>query len=69
MEEVRRILLNGGQTLEVSMKPEFLDRVSLYFQLGSTKDVTDEHVRLYVFDIFKNAIDKAENEGRYIDNS
>lgn len=63
MEEVRRIQLHDGEVLEVSMRPGFLERISSHFQLAKAENVTDDHIRMYIFDVFKNAIDKAENEG------
>ena len=62
-QEIRKIRLSTGETLEVSMNPGFLERVSAYFNLISKKNVTDDHIRLYIFDVFKQAIDKAEYEG------
>jgi hypothetical protein len=63
MEKTRKIQLQDGEVLEVSMNPGFLERVSSYFELSKTEKVTDDHIRMYIFDVFKNAIDKAENEG------
>lgn len=61
MENVRNILLPNGSTLEVTIKPGFLEKVASQFNLEEIKDVSDEHIRMYIFGAFKNAIDKVEN--------
>ena len=61
MENVRNILLPNGSTLEVTIKPGFLEKVASQFNLEEIKDVSNEHIRMYIFGAFKNAIDKVEN--------
>ena len=61
MENVRNILLPNGSTLEVTIKPGFLEKVATQFNLEEIKDVSNEHIRMYIFGAFKNAIDKVEN--------
>jgi len=58
----RNIALPKGGILEVDVTPSFLDVVRKHFSLTTTSPVTDEHIRLYVWGAFKNAVDKAEKE-------
>lgn len=64
----RDILLPNGSLLEVSMKPEFLHRIVNHFGLDGANSITDEHIRMYIFGAFKNALDKVE-DGRSDRNS
>jgi hypothetical protein len=45
----RTIALPKGGSLEVSMTPEFLNRVRKQFALSSDADVHDDHVRMFVW--------------------
>jgi hypothetical protein len=63
MENVRNIVLPNGSTLEVTINPGFLEKVASQFNLNEVKDVSNEHIRMYIFGAFKNAIDKVENVG------
>lgn len=58
----RNIALPKGGTLEVDVTPQFLDVVRKHFQLSPKAIVSDEHIRMYVWGAFKNAIDKADKE-------
>lgn len=58
----KNIALPKGGTLEVDVTPQFLDIVCKHFQLSSTNFVSDDHIRMYVWGAFKNAIEKAERE-------
>jgi len=60
----RSISLPKGGMLEVDLTDEFLEIVKKHFDLSSKLDVTDDHVRMYIWGSFKNAIDKAEREGQ-----
>jgi len=62
MHQVKEIKLSNGNVLEVSMKPEFLKLVADTFNVQSCENVTDDHIRMYIFGAFKSALDKAENE-------
>lgn len=64
MEELEKriIKLSRGNTLEVTIHPGFLERVASHFMLNSISEVDDDHVRMYIFGAFKNAVDKIENE-------
>lgn len=66
--ETRIISLPSKQTLEVQLTPAFLDRVASQFDV-SLNEVSDDHIRMFIFGAFRSAIDKAENEGFYISNS
>lgn len=65
--QTRNIVLPSKQTLEVQLTPAFLDKVALQFDV-SLDQISDDHIRMFIFGALKSAVDKAENEG-YIDNS
>jgi len=67
--ENKQIKLPNGNTLELSVTPAFLEKVAQQFSFDSAHDVTDEHIRAYLFGALKTAIDKAEKDGIYINNS
>ena len=54
----KNILLPNNQTLEVECTNQFLSIVCSHFGLLSINDVKDDHIRLYVYGAFKNAIEK-----------
>lgn len=56
----RFISLPKGETLEVDTTPQFLEKVKQHFQLPSTLEVNDDHIRMFIYGAFKNAIDKTE---------
>jgi len=58
----KNIALPTGGTLEVDMTDKFLDVVKNHFELASVSEIHDEHLRLYIWGAFKNAVDKAEKE-------
>lgn len=62
MQETRIINLPNGNCLEVTIHPGFLDVVAQQFGIR-VDDILDDHIRMYIFGAFKNAIDKAQNEG------
>lgn len=62
MQNVRYISLPKGETLELTIYPGFLDKVREHFGLTSESDVTDDHLRMFVWGSFKTAIDKAEGD-------
>lgn len=63
MQDVRLIPLPKGETLELTILPGFLTKVCQHFELASEQDVTDEHLRMFIWGSFKNAVDKAEADG------
>jgi hypothetical protein len=62
MQETKTISLPNGNLLEVTIHPGFLDIVAKQFEIR-VEDIQDDHIRMYIFGAFKNAIDKAQNEG------
>jgi hypothetical protein len=56
----KSITLPRGGTLEVDVTPQFLEIVQKRFMLSNLSSVNDEHIRMYIWGAFKNAIDKAE---------
>jgi hypothetical protein len=59
--ETRTIQLPKGGDLEVQLTPKFLDLVAQAFEISSPAKVTDDHIRMYVYGAFKNALDKAQD--------
>jgi hypothetical protein len=55
----KHIPLPKGGTLEVDVTPKFLDVLKNHFSLSSTDDVNDDHVRMFIWGSFKNAIEKS----------
>jgi hypothetical protein len=58
----KNIPLPKGGTLEVDVTPKFLKVLKEHFNLDSTDEVGNDHIRMYVWGAFKNAIEKAEKE-------
>jgi hypothetical protein len=58
----RFISLPKGEMLEVDTTPQFLERVKQHFQLSSSVEVNDDHIRMFIYGAFKNAVDKSEKE-------
>jgi len=56
----KNIALPKGGILEVDVTPQFLEVVQKHFQLSNSSSINDEHIRMYIWGAFKNAIDKAE---------
>lgn len=56
----KNIQLPNGGTLEVDVTPEFLNIVRNHFNLPAMNTVADDHIRIYIWGAFKNAVDKAD---------
>ncbi len=59
--EKRIINLREGGTLEVECTPEFYEVVRKSLNIVG-RDVTDKDVKDFIYEAFKNGIDKAESE-------
>lgn len=57
-DSTKFIKLPNGNTLEVSIFPGFLEKVKEHFSLSNVEEVNDDHVRMYIYGAFKNALDK-----------
>ena len=62
--EKKIIHLPKGGNLELELTPEFLEAVAESFEISASSEVTDDHIRMFVYGAFKNALDKAQN-GRH----
>ena len=60
--ETRHITLPKGGVLEIQMTQELLDRIKYQFGVDSTRSITDDHVRMFIWGTVNNAVDKAEQE-------
>ena len=58
----KNILLPKGGTLEVDTTSQFIEIVKKHFELSSNADVDDDHIRMYVWGAFNNAIDKIDGK-------
>jgi hypothetical protein len=56
----RIITLPRGGKLEIEMDPTFLDHVCRHFGLSAHSEVTDAHLRMFIWGATKNAIDNVE---------
>jgi len=63
MEVIKKMIpLPDGGSLEVDMTPQFLSIVCDHFKLEDKNKVQDDHLRMYIWGAFKNAVDKASGE-------
>lgn len=62
LDQTCKIELQNGSILEVEMTQAFLDRVRMQFDMPSNTIVDHEHIKMFVYGAFKNAIDKAEGK-------
>jgi hypothetical protein len=62
MQEITKkyISLPKGGILEVDASPKFLEIVRKQFNLNAQQRVSDDHIRMYIWGAFNNAMDKAE---------
>jgi hypothetical protein len=58
--EKLNIDLPAGGNLEVHVTPDFITKIQLHFDLISPNEVTDDHIRMFIYGSVKNAVDKAE---------
>ena len=58
--EKRLIQLPKGGELEVSITDAFLKQVRDYFDIDSQSIVSNDHVRVFVYESFKSAVEKVE---------
>lgn len=59
-ENVKFIKLLNGSTLEVSIYPGFMEKLREHYNLESTTQIDDDHIRMYIYGAFKGAIDKQQ---------
>lgn len=59
----KSIQLPQGGILEVDASPQFMEVVKKHFELTKDADVNDDHIRMYIWGAFKNAVDKAAKGG------
>ena len=60
--ETRTIELPGGDMLEVQMTEIFIDKLVLYYGLDSKDDLTDNHVRLFMWGSLNSLAKKKESK-------
>ena len=55
--EKRVIALKNDSTLDVQYSPDFLMKIRAHFNLPESQEVTDDHIRMFIYGSFKHAID------------
>ena len=55
--EKRIIALPKGGDLEVDLTPEFLNLIKSHFTLSNIEDVTDYHIRMFIYSSTKSAFE------------
>jgi hypothetical protein len=60
--EDRVVSLPNGLDMDVSVTPEFLQVLVDHFELGDKSDVTNDHVRIYLAEALRSAVQKAESK-------
>jgi len=58
----RMIELPRGGLLEVEMTELFIRKLMKHFELESKNDLTDDHIRMFVWGSLNSAVEKAEKE-------
>jgi hypothetical protein len=57
--QTKYIPLPKGGTLEVQVTQSFLDRVRYQFNIPNTSQVSDDHIRMFIWGALNCAIEKA----------
>jgi len=60
--EDRVVNLPNGLDMDVSVTQEFLQLLTDHFQLADTSKVTNDHVRIYLAEALRSAVQKAESK-------
>lgn len=47
--DTRLIELPGGDEVEVKLTQLFVDKLTIYYELESSDDLTDDHVRMFIW--------------------
>ncbi len=59
MEKLNIMLPQGGN-LEVQVTKEFIDTVQAHFSLDSPDNVSEDHIRMFIYGSIRSAVEKAE---------
>ena len=60
--EKRIITLPKGGDLEVDLTPEFLNLIKSHFSLNNIEDVTDDHIRMFIYATTKSAFEPSSGK-------
>ena len=60
--EKRIITLPKGGDLEVDLTPEFLNLVKGHFSLAVIEDISDDHIRMFIYASTKSAFESSPDE-------
>ena len=61
MDNLRRIELDNGTTLELECTDKLLQAVRFFFSILEPTQVTDQQLKEFVIRMCQNAVEKAEN--------
>lgn len=53
-------LVNGGE-LELDLTDKFLDKVCEFFELSDHQDITQDHLKKFIWDVATNALNEIES--------
>jgi len=59
METVNITLPQGGN-LEVQITPEFMEKIQEHFNIESPENISEDHIRMFLYGSINSAIEKAE---------
>lgn len=60
--EKRNIKLPNGSILEIEASERFYDAIRFEYKLDENTEITDDHIRLFVYGTMNNAVIEAEKE-------
>tara|TARA_Y100000310_G_C20600490_1_gene772754 strand:+ start:219 stop:443 length:225 start_codon:yes stop_codon:yes gene_type:complete len=60
--EKRIIKLPSGGDLEVDFSPKFIIALKKHFNLCDDEEVSDDHIRMFIYGSTKSAVEKVEIE-------
>jgi len=55
----KNIDLPRGGTLEVDVTPQFLEILKKHFNFSKHEEITDDHIRMFIWGSLNNAIEKS----------
>tara|TARA_Y100000593_G_scaffold94560_1_gene194287 strand:+ start:3262 stop:3450 length:189 start_codon:yes stop_codon:yes gene_type:complete len=58
--ETINLNLPNGTNLEVQVTPEFISKIQDHFNIDSPENVSEDHIRMFIYGSVKSAVEKAE---------
>ena len=63
MDKFREIKLPTGESITVEFNHDFLDRIKSQFDLSKAEEVSDDHIRMFIYGSIKGGVDRARSLG------